>query len=42
MDKLSSKPGPDRPEEELMQYEAMCPELSYSFEVGNSLCSASS
>ncbi|XP_073917593.1 cytosolic carboxypeptidase 4 isoform X2 [Castor canadensis] len=32
MDKLSSKPGPDRPEEELMQYEAMCPELSYSFE----------
>ncbi|XP_027777803.2 cytosolic carboxypeptidase 4 isoform X1 [Marmota flaviventris] len=32
VDKLSSKPGLDRPEEELMQYEAMCLELSYSFE----------
>ncbi|KAM9586309.1 cytosolic carboxypeptidase 4 isoform 3-T3 [Trichechus inunguis] len=32
MNKLSSKPGLDRPEEELKQYEAMCLELSYSFE----------
>ncbi|KAL0619398.1 Cytosolic carboxypeptidase 4, partial [Plecturocebus cupreus] len=32
VDKLSSKPGLDRPEEELMQYEAMCPELSCSSE----------
>ncbi|XP_014644156.1 PREDICTED: cytosolic carboxypeptidase 4 [Ceratotherium simum simum] len=32
VNKLSSKPGPDRPEEELMQYEAMCLELSCSFE----------
>lgn len=33
MNKLSSKPGLDRPEEELAQYDAMCPELSCSFEV---------
>ncbi|XP_043410662.1 cytosolic carboxypeptidase 4 [Prionailurus bengalensis] len=32
VNKLSSKPGLDRPEEELMQYEAMCLELSCSFE----------
>ncbi|KAK2107427.1 Cytosolic carboxypeptidase 4 [Saguinus oedipus] len=32
VDKLSSKPGLDRPEEELKQYEAMCPELSCSSE----------
>ncbi|XP_032751000.1 cytosolic carboxypeptidase 4 [Rattus rattus] len=32
MSKLSSKPGLDLPEEELAQYDAMCPELSYSFE----------
>ncbi|KAF4017769.1 hypothetical protein G4228_009447 [Cervus hanglu yarkandensis] len=32
VNKLSSKPGPDRPEEELMQYKAMCLELSCSFE----------
>lgn len=32
VNKLTSKPGLDRPEEELMQYEAMCLELSYSFE----------
>ncbi|XP_037054453.1 cytosolic carboxypeptidase 4 [Peromyscus leucopus] len=32
MNKLSSKPGLDRPEEELAQYDAMCPELSCSFE----------
>ncbi|XP_045416410.1 cytosolic carboxypeptidase 4 [Lemur catta] len=32
VDKLSSKPGLDRPEEELVQYEAMCRELSCSFE----------
>ncbi|XP_008067601.1 cytosolic carboxypeptidase 4-like [Carlito syrichta] len=32
MDKLNSKPGLDRPEEELVQYEAMCLELSCSFE----------
>ncbi|XP_062945401.1 cytosolic carboxypeptidase 4 isoform X2 [Cynocephalus volans] len=32
VDKLSAKPGPDRPEEELVQYEAMCLELSCSFE----------
>ncbi|XP_016065049.1 PREDICTED: cytosolic carboxypeptidase 4 [Miniopterus natalensis] len=30
--KLSPKPGLDRPEEELTQYEALCPELSCSFE----------
>ncbi|VFV19782.1 cytosolic carboxypeptidase 4-like [Lynx pardinus] len=35
VNKLSSKPGLDRPEEELMQYEAMCLELSCSFEEGN-------
>ena len=34
MNKLSSKPGLDRPEEELMQYKEMCLELSCSFEVG--------
>lgn len=41
MNKLTSKPGPDRPEEELRQYEAMCLELSCSFEVGHmpSFCS---
>ena len=33
VNKLSSKPGLDRPEEELMQYKAMCLELSCSFEV---------
>lgn len=33
LSKLSSKPGLDRPEEELAQYGAMCPELSFSFEV---------
>ncbi|XP_038169353.1 cytosolic carboxypeptidase 4 [Arvicola amphibius] len=32
MNKLSSKPGLDRPEEELAQYDALCPELSCSFE----------
>ncbi|XP_054569264.1 cytosolic carboxypeptidase 4 [Eptesicus fuscus] len=32
VNKLSSKPGLDRPEEELSQYEAMCRELSCSFE----------
>ncbi|XP_008850570.2 cytosolic carboxypeptidase 4 [Nannospalax galili] len=32
VNKLCSKPGLDRAEEELMQYEAVCPELSYSFE----------
>ncbi|DAA17739.1 TPA: ATP/GTP binding protein-like 1 [Bos taurus] len=32
VNKLSSKPGLDRPEEELMQYKAMCLELSCSFE----------
>ncbi|XP_014400914.1 PREDICTED: cytosolic carboxypeptidase 4 [Myotis brandtii] len=32
VNKLSSKPGLDRPEEELSQYEAMCLELSCSFE----------
>uniref|UniRef100_UPI00063CA8B4 cytosolic carboxypeptidase 4 n=1 Tax=Odobenus rosmarus divergens TaxID=9708 RepID=UPI00063CA8B4 len=32
VNKLSSKPGLDRPEEELKQYEAMCLELSCSFE----------
>ncbi|XP_013368108.1 PREDICTED: cytosolic carboxypeptidase 4 isoform X2 [Chinchilla lanigera] len=31
MEKLSFKPGLDRPEEELKQYEAMCLELSYGF-----------
>ncbi|XP_077685462.1 cytosolic carboxypeptidase 4 [Eretmochelys imbricata] len=33
VNKLSSKPGLDRPEEELEQYEAMCPELSLAFQV---------
>lgn len=33
LSKLSSKPGLDLPEEELAQYDAMCPELSCSFEV---------
>ncbi|XP_023599815.1 cytosolic carboxypeptidase 4-like [Myotis lucifugus] len=32
VNKLSAKPGLDRPEEELRQYEAMCLELSCSFE----------
>ncbi|CAM5145622.1 unnamed protein product [Eretmochelys imbricata] len=32
VNKLSSKPGLDRPEEELEQYEAMCPELSLAFQ----------
>ncbi|KAM6181264.1 cytosolic carboxypeptidase 4 [Erethizon dorsatum] len=32
VEKLSLKPGLDRPEEELKQYEAMCLELSYGFE----------
>ncbi|KAM9090630.1 cytosolic carboxypeptidase 4 [Megaptera novaeangliae] len=32
VNKLSSKPGLDRPEEELMQYKAMCLELTCSFE----------
>ncbi|XP_023384774.1 cytosolic carboxypeptidase 4 [Pteropus vampyrus] len=32
VNKLSCKPGLDRPEGELMQYAAMCPELSCSFE----------
>ncbi|XP_049761860.1 cytosolic carboxypeptidase 4 isoform X3 [Elephas maximus indicus] len=32
VNKLSFKPGLDRAEEELEQYEAMCLELSYSFE----------
>ncbi|KAM5292296.1 cytosolic carboxypeptidase 4 [Ctenodactylus gundi] len=32
VDKLSFKPGLDLPEEELMQYETMCLELSCSFE----------
>ncbi|XP_077630379.1 cytosolic carboxypeptidase 4, partial [Crocuta crocuta] len=32
VNKLTSKPGLDRPEEELMQYKAMCLELSCSFE----------
>ncbi|XP_007944307.2 cytosolic carboxypeptidase 4 [Orycteropus afer afer] len=32
INKLSSKPGLDRPEEELQQYEVMCLELSYRFE----------
>ncbi|XP_072593350.1 cytosolic carboxypeptidase 4 isoform X3 [Vulpes vulpes] len=32
VNKLTSKPGLDRPEEELMQYEAMCVELSCNFE----------
>ncbi|XP_042554452.1 cytosolic carboxypeptidase 4 [Dipodomys spectabilis] len=32
VDKLSAKPGLDRPEEELAQYQHMCPELSCSFE----------
>lgn len=34
VNKLSSKPGLDPPEEELMQQKAMCLELSCSFEVG--------
>lgn len=34
VEKLTFKPGLDRPEEELKQYEAMCLELSYGFEVG--------
>lgn len=37
MNKLSSRPALDRPEEELLQYEAMCLELSCSFEVGHML-----
>ncbi|KAF6273058.1 ATP/GTP binding protein like 1 [Rhinolophus ferrumequinum] len=32
VNKLSSRPALDRPEEELLQYEAMCLELSCSFE----------
>ncbi|XP_067411757.1 cytosolic carboxypeptidase 4 [Emydura macquarii macquarii] len=32
VNKLSSKPGLDRPEEDLEQYEAMCPELSFTFQ----------
>uniref|UniRef100_A0A8C3LIY5 tubulin-glutamate carboxypeptidase n=1 Tax=Chrysolophus pictus TaxID=9089 RepID=A0A8C3LIY5_CHRPC len=32
VNKLRSRPGLDRPEEELGQYEAMCPELSHSFQ----------
>ncbi|NXI72919.1 CBPC4 carboxypeptidase, partial [Anseranas semipalmata] len=32
VNKLRSRPVPDRPEEELGQYEAMCPELSYNFQ----------
>lgn len=35
MNKLSSRPGLDRPAEELAQYEAMCLELSCGFEVGH-------
>lgn len=35
MNKLSSRPALDWPEEELLQYEAMCLELSCSFEVGH-------
>ncbi|XP_054025210.1 cytosolic carboxypeptidase 4 [Dryobates pubescens] len=33
VNRLRSQPGPDRPEEELGQYEAMCPELSQKFQV---------
>ncbi|XP_030434866.1 cytosolic carboxypeptidase 4 [Gopherus evgoodei] len=32
VNKLSSKSGLDRPEEELEQYEAMCPEISLTFQ----------
>ncbi|XP_021120451.1 cytosolic carboxypeptidase 4 isoform X1 [Heterocephalus glaber] len=32
MEKLNFRPGLDRPEEELKQYEALCHELSYGFE----------
>ncbi|XP_064312273.1 cytosolic carboxypeptidase 4 [Phalacrocorax carbo] len=32
VNKLRSRPVPDRPEEELGQYEAMCLELSYNFQ----------
>ncbi|NXU52693.1 CBPC4 carboxypeptidase, partial [Turnix velox] len=32
LNKLRSRPVPDRPEEDLKQYEAMCPELSYNFQ----------
>uniref|UniRef100_A0A8V0ZEB5 tubulin-glutamate carboxypeptidase n=1 Tax=Gallus gallus TaxID=9031 RepID=A0A8V0ZEB5_CHICK len=32
VNKLRSRPGLDRPEEELGQYEAMCPELSLNFQ----------
>ncbi|NXL91953.1 CBPC4 carboxypeptidase, partial [Alectura lathami] len=32
VDKLRSRPVLDRPEEELGQYEAMCPELSHNFQ----------
>uniref|UniRef100_A0A8C0G2J4 AGBL carboxypeptidase 1 n=1 Tax=Chelonoidis abingdonii TaxID=106734 RepID=A0A8C0G2J4_CHEAB len=34
VNKLSSKSDLDRPEEELEQYEAMCPEISLTFQVG--------
>lgn len=34
VNRLSCKPSLDRPEGELTQYAAMCPELSCSFEVG--------
>uniref|UniRef100_A0A8C8R814 tubulin-glutamate carboxypeptidase n=1 Tax=Pelusios castaneus TaxID=367368 RepID=A0A8C8R814_9SAUR len=34
VNKLCSKPGLDRPEEDLEQYKAMCPELSFTFQVG--------
>lgn len=34
VNKLRSRPGLDRPEKELAQYEAMCPELSHDFQVG--------
>uniref|UniRef100_A0A8D0ELX7 ATP/GTP binding protein like 1 n=1 Tax=Strix occidentalis caurina TaxID=311401 RepID=A0A8D0ELX7_STROC len=33
VNKLRSRPVLDRPEEELRQYEAMCPELSHNFQV---------
>ncbi|NXD14947.1 CBPC4 carboxypeptidase, partial [Nothocercus nigrocapillus] len=32
VNKLRSRPALDRPEEELKQYEAMCPELSHNFQ----------
>ncbi|XP_019332932.2 cytosolic carboxypeptidase 4 [Alligator mississippiensis] len=32
VNKLRSRPGLDRPEKELAQYEAMCPELSHDFQ----------